>query len=348
LAGGATLAICGVSPLLTATWSAAPAPPSRVAALQRWTVAAGAAGVGAGRQLELGSVVLGVAGSVYLVGLGLLAALLLTTVRRGVVRRFDAAVAAYVLALAAGVAGVTLGVTMAWRGARPELRAAHATLNLLGLVGLVIAGTLPFFAATVGRTRMAAHAPGRRIAWAVAGLASALALAAVGLASGVDAAGAAGLGAYAAGIGAVLGLVPRPSRRALAWAGPRLVALWAGGTWWAAVVAVSAVDVATGDGVAFHGRWLRVLVVAGYAQILWGSLAYLLPMLRGGGHERLGAGFRATRSWTGLVAANAAGFAFAARAPRLATAAVVVWFLDGAVRAARVGIRPDGRGRGDP
>jgi hypothetical protein len=98
-----------------------------------------------------------------------------------------------------------------------------------------------------------------------------------------------------------------------------------------------AVDVTTGDALVFDGRWLRVLVVAGYAQILWGSLAYLLPMLRGGGHERLGAGFATTRSWLGLAAANIAGLAFVASAPTAGGVAIAVWLLDAGVRAVRVG-----------
>jgi hypothetical protein len=69
---------------------------------------------------------------------------------------------------------------------------------------------------------------------------------------------------------------------------------------------------------------------------MWGSLAYLLPMLRGGGHERLGQGFATTRSWVGLGAANVAGLALAVAAPRVAAAAMAVWFVDAAGRAAAI------------
>ena len=90
------------------------------------------------------------------------------------------------------------------------------------------------------------------------------------------------------------------------------------------------------------GLWLFfglfVLVLAGYGQILWGSLAYLLPMLRGGGHERLAEGFARTRSWTGFVAVNVTGFALLASASALLAAAVAVWVLDAAARAAGVGL----------
>ena len=338
LAGGVVLAISGVSVMLTVTWSAAPAPPDPIVHLQRWCVAAGAAGVAAGRQLDLGAWMLAPAGTAYLVGLLLLAGMLVVTARRGVERRFDPAVAAYLAALVAGTAGVVLGVTMALGTPTAGLRAAHVTLNLLGLIGLVVGGTLPFFAATVGRSRMAPHATATRLFGAVGWQTAAVTTAVLGLVTGADRVAAGGLTAYAVGIGAALWLLPRPTRRQLRWAGPRLVALWAGGLWWAVAVAATSVEIAGGDGAVFGGRWLLVLAVGGYAQILWGSVAYLLPMLRGGGHEQLGRSFAAMRSWIGLAAANLAAIALALDVHLLAAAGVGVWVLDTAVRTVRVGL----------
>lgn len=335
LAGGAVLAISAVSLMLTVTWSAAPAPPEPWVRLQRACSAAGAAGVGAGRQLDLHPAAVGAAGAVFVAGLVLLGGLLLVTVTRGVERRFDVAVAAYLTALAAGAAAAGLGVAMAVGTPRPELRAAHVSLNLLGLVGIVIGGTLPFFAATVGRTRMAPRARPRGLALLLGWQAAAVGAAAAGLASGAGPVAGTGLGAYAAGVVAAMAMLPRPTRRQLRWAGPRLIALWAGAGWWAAAVSVSAVEARSGDGV-LTGRWLLVLVVAGYMQIMWGSLAYLLPMLRAGGHQRLGQGFATTRSWTGLAAANLAGVALAVAAGLLAALAMAVWFVDAAWRAGGV------------
>lgn len=337
LAGGVVLAISGVSLMLTVTWSAAPAPPDRLVLLQRACIAVGAGSVAVGRHLELRSAVVAVAGVIYVSGLVLLAVLLLTTVLRGVERRFDPAVIAYAAALAAGTVGVALGVVVAVDAPSPHLRAAHVTVNLLGLVGLVVAGTLPFFAATVGRSRLAPHATARRVTIVVVWQAATLAVAVAGLAGGADVLAAAGLAAYACGVGGVLWLAPRPTRRQLRWAGPRLLALWAGAAWWAIAVAVAVIGVVTGNGVPFSGEWLSVLVVAAYGQILWGSLAYLLPMLRGGGHERLGEGFAATRSWVGFGAANVAGVAFATSSSTVAAVAVAMWVVDAGVRAARVG-----------
>jgi nitrite reductase (NO-forming) len=338
LAGGVVLAISGVSVMLTVTWSAAPAPPDWVVLVQAACVAVGAAGIAAGRQFDLGAWAMASAGSAYLAGLVVLAGVLVATARRGVERRFDAAVAAYLAALAAGIAGVALGITMAVDVPTVGLRAGHVTLNVLGLVGLVVGGTLPFFAATVGRSRMARHASGARLMGVVTWQVVALATATFGLVNDARGVAAAGLGAYAAGIGAALWLLPRPNRRQLAWAGPRLLALWAGSLWWAVAVAATAVEAARGDTVVFGGDWLLVLVVGGYAQILWGSLAYLLPMLRGGGHEQLGLGFAATRSWTALAAANLAALALALGLLALAAAGVVVWVVDSGARAVWVGL----------
>jgi nitrite reductase (NO-forming) len=336
LAGGVVLAISGVSLMLTVTWSAAPAPRDRVAWLQRLAVAVGAAGFAAARHLELEPAIVTVAGAVYLVGVAVLAVLLVLTVRRGVERRFDPAVVAYVAALIAGVGGVFIGIAMAIDAPSAELRNAHATINLLGLIGLVIAGTLPFFAATVGRSRTARHLTSRRVTMVIGWQVTALTVAVAGMIADIGLA-AAGLAAYAWGIGAVLWLAPRPTRRQLQWAGPRLLGLWAGAAWWMVAVVAAAIDVSADEASVFTGSQLSVLVVAGYGQILWGSLAYLLPMLRGGGHERLAEGFATTRSWLALLAANVAGVAYLASASVVAMVAVAVWLIDSATRGALVG-----------
>jgi nitrite reductase (NO-forming) len=337
LAGAVMLAISGVSLMLTVTWSTAPAPPDRWAAVQRTLVAAGATGVAVGRHADLGDAVIGVAALAFLGGLVLLAGLLLVTARRGVERRFDPAVAAYLSALVFGMAGVALGAWMAVASPSATMRAAHVTINVLGLVGLVVGGTLPFFASTVGRSRMAPHACRRRLFVSLCWQAATLLIAVLALSTDATALAAIGLGGYALGIVAVLESLPRPTRRQLRWAGPRVLALWAGGLWWGTAVAATAVDAAA-DRVVFGDRWLVVLVVAGYAQILWGSLAYLLPMLRGGGHERLAEGFATTRSWLGFAAANVAGLCAATEQPTAVTAVVIAaWVLDSTWRAARVG-----------
>src|SRR5690606_27571387 len=126
-------------------------------------------------------------------------------------------------------------------------------------------GTMPYFAATVGRSRMAPHAGAPRLVLGLGWQVATLVLAVVGLAADGAGLAAAGLAGYAAGVLAVLETLPRPTRRQLQWAGPRLVALWAGSAWWALAVAASAADAAAGR-LVLTDRWLLVLVVAGYAQ----------------------------------------------------------------------------------
>jgi nitrite reductase (NO-forming) len=339
LAGGVMLAISGVSLMLTVTWSAAPAPPGRWVATQRACIAAGTAGFAIAREAALADVAIAAAGSLYLVGLVLLAALLTSTLNARVERRFDVAAAAYLAALAAGAGGVALGIAMVLGTHTAGIRDAHVAVNVLGLVGLVVGGTMPFFAATVGRSRMAPRAGATRLACTLAWQVCALATATVALGTRQPTVAAVALTAYAAGIIAVLAALPVPTRRQLRWAGPRLIALWLGGLWWSGAVFATALDTAAGHPV-LSGRWIAVLVIAGYGQILWGSLAYLLPMLRGGGPEGLGQGFAATRSWLGLIAANLTGLGLALAVPRAAAMAAAVWVLDGAWRAARVGTKP--------
>jgi len=224
------------------------------------------------------------------------------------------------------------------------LRAAHVTVNLLGLVGFTIGGTLPFFASTVARSKMATRTTPRRLAVTLAWQMCAVTLAATSSATQHPAVAAVGWFAYAAGVVAALVWMPSLTRRQLTWAGPRLLAMWVGAIWWIIAVVATAVDL-LGDRIVLGGPWLAVLVVSGYAQIVWGSLAYLLPMLRGGGPQRLSEGFATTRSWLGFAAINTAGVAFAAGWAPVAGVAVAVWVLDGAIRAIRVGTtrhdRPD-------
>lgn len=336
LAGGVVLAISGVSLMLTVTWSAAPAPPDGWTAAQRWCVAVGAGGIGVARRAELPVGFVGAAAAVYLAGLCLLAWLLVTTIRQGSKRRYDVAVAAYLAALCAGATGGSLGATMALTTPSVPIRAAHVTVNLLGLVGFTIGGTLPFFASTVARSRMATRTTPLRLSLTLGWQVCAVAVAATAIGTEHPTVAAAGWFAYAAGVVAALVWMPTLTRRQLTWAGPRLLAMWVGACWWIVAVVATGVDI-LGDRMVLGGRWLFVLVIAGFAQVVWGSLAYLFPMLRGGGPERLSEGFASTRSWLGFAAVNVAGVAFAASWAPVAAVAVAVWVLDGAVRVARVG-----------
>ena len=128
-------------------------------------------------------------------------------------------------------------------------------------------------------------------------------------------------------------MLPIFARSRLRWAGPRVVQLAVGLGWWAAMTMALAVTTvrATDDRMILHA-----LVIGGFAQILVASLAYLGPVLRGGGHRRLTAGFAITRSWVSLAAGNTAAVAeLVGHGPALA-AALAIWLMDTAIRAGRL------------
>lgn len=336
LVGALLTAISGAAPLLAVTWSSAPAPGERVVAAQRASIVAGAVTVVAGR--ELGTTAVTAAGAILVaVGLVLLGGILVSVRRGSQVDRFHPAIEAYLVAVGFGLLGVAIGAVIAtdpggaWWG---RLRGAHLLLNVLGLVGITVAGTLPYFVATQARMRMAPSARARRLRADIAVLAIATSLAAAGELLERPGFAAAGLLAYAVGLVAVATTLPRPAQRQLRWAGPRLVQLAAGGAWWIAMVVALAVD-RVGDG-APEGAVLRALAVGGFAQILVASLAYLGPVLRAGGHERLTAGFATTASWPGLVLANVAAGALLVDLGSVALVAGSAWALDTGWRVVRL------------
>jgi nitrite reductase (NO-forming) len=336
LVGALLLAISGATQLFAVTWAAGAPPSDRTAAVQRWCLVGGVILLALGREDRVPTVLTGAGGAAVILSLLVLASALMRIYRSRVQRRFDAAIQNYLAAILAGVAGCAIGVVMAT--ATPgdtygRLRSAHLVLNLLGLVGIVIVGTLPSFASTQLRTKMSPHATVHSQRVVLFGLVCAIAAAATGFLTGTLPLAAAGLALYAAGLVRVVTLLPRFGRKQLRWSGPRVLHLAAGIAWWFGVVAAAAYGAARGDGNPFTTARLLVLVVGGYAQILAGSLAYLLPVLRGGGHERLAAGFGTTRSWLGLVAANVAALAIAFGSGPVAVVAGAAWVVDIAVRA---------------
>lgn len=348
LVGGLLGAISGATQLLGVTWSASPAPPAALVITQRTALGIGALGIALGR--ELGSTLLvGIGGTFVVTALALLAAALVGIRRRAKVTRFRPALDAYVVAVALGVLGSTAGALMAVgrAGDHPDrVLAAHATTNLLGLVGIVIAATIPWFVPTQARTKMAPRATAAAVRCLVGVLALATVSAVTGSLLGEPTVAGIGLATYGLGVVATFAFVPRLGRRQLDWAGPRLVQLFAGLAWWALCVGLLA-------DAAFRSQPLptdvvEALVVGAYAQILAGSLAYLAPVLRGGGHIRLGAGFGATRSWVGLVVGNVAAVAALSGRTDLLAAAILVWVLDLAARATRLRFGPPSSTRVEP
>jgi hypothetical protein len=144
---------------------------------------------------------------------------------------------------------------------------------------------------------------------------------------------AGGLIGYVTGLLAIAAMLPIYTRSRLRWAGPRVRQLAAGLVWWAAMtVALAVATLRETD----DRMILQALLIGGFAQILVASLAYLGPVLRGGGHRRLTAGFAITRSWLSLAAGNAAAIAALVGHGPTVAAALVIWLADIAFRAIRL------------
>ena len=333
--GGLSSAISAVTQMLAVTWSAAPAPRRMVAGAQRWTIALGAGALVIGRETE--HTWLFVAGGVTVVtSLLALGGILIWVRGRAVTDRFAPAVEAYVAAVVAGATGMTIGIVLGSGGGGTHylgLRGAHLTLNVFGFVGLVIAGTLPYFSATQARSKMSPSATPAALRVTFAVLTAATGVAAVGHLAERSGVVAVGLITYTVGLLAIATMLPIYSRSRLRWAGARLVQLAAGVAWWAAMTIALALATIreTNDRPILHA-----LVIGGFGQILVASLAYLGPVLRGGGHRRLTAGFAITRSWVSLAAGNFAAIAaLVGHGPTLAVV-VAIWLADITTRAGRL------------
>ena len=333
--GGLLSAISATTQMLAVTWSAAPAPRPAVAGAQRWALAAGAVTLVVGRENDRTWMVVA-GGLTVIIALLTLASILIRVRPQAVTDRFAPAIEAYVAAVVAGAVGTSIGVLLATGRAgnrAVELRTAHLVLNVFGLVGLVIAGTLPYFAATQVRRKMSPRATPAAMRFTLLGLAAATAGAATGAILDRPGVVAAGLVTYAFGLLAIAALLPVEAPRRHGWGGPRVAQLLTGIAWWVAMtVAFAVVGIRGTDDRAI----LQTLVIGGFAQILVASLAYLGPVLRGGGHQRLTAGFALTRSWVSLAAGNAAAIAaLVGHRPTLAVI-VVIWLTDIVVRAGRL------------
>lgn len=208
LAGGAASAIAGVMPFFSAAFAAAPPSDIRL----RWSalgaVALGAVGVAVGVSAPVPGLAVG-GGALFIVGIILTGMVTVRPLRGALGASRGIVTEGYVVALGEVVVGVTLG-TLFLAGWPPlaeswvRLKPAHAWLNLVGFVSLVIATTLLHFFPTVIGARIASH-PSARVT--VVGLAAGAPLVALGYAASSDLiarvgalgtlAGAAGVAVYA-------------------------------------------------------------------------------------------------------------------------------------------------------
>jgi nitrite reductase (NO-forming) len=324
LAGTVLLAISGFTLMFTVTWAAAPAPSRLSTALQRRALVVGVASVLAGVGGRLTPLVWG-GGTLVLLALALLARSLVGTVRRSLLRRFDMSARFYLLALGCGTLGVTAGILLG-TGSLPEmaaeLRLVHSHLNLVGLLGFTIAGTLPTLLTTFAHHR-AVSGTELRVAWWASLVAAAT------ITSGVIAStrlvGVGTLLAGAALVAITAGVVLRLGERG--WrAGLPYLQVLAGVGWLVAWALVDGLILLSGSIPGGFAPWAAAAVVAGIGQVLAGSLSYLLAVVAG---PPIGANLQRLTSFPAipLTLANLTGIALLVR-PSLAPVFAGLWALD--------------------
>lgn len=329
LAGGVLTIISGATQMLAVTWSTSPAPNDQAAFIQRVMVAGGAVASAAGREYQQ-SWLLVLGALVVALALLLLAALLVIIRQNATTPRYRPAIDAYLAAIAFGVVGISIGAALgSGTVSSLNLHGAHLSINLFGLVGLVLLGTLPFFTATQARMKMAPIATAGKIYATVIVASGATVLISVFTALNRPGVAAVAMVIYASAIVANVALLPRIKQRQLSWAGARLVQYFLGVTWWVVAVLVLAYQSSTEADIT---PALRTLAIGGFAQIAMASLSYFGPVVRGGGHVALSAGFALARSWLSVAAANVAALGALFEVNEAIAAGLSIWAADVVVR----------------
>lgn len=206
LAGGATTAIAAVMPFFSAALVAAPPAPPTVRAGAVALVAAGALLV-ATRAADPASPVAAAGGLVFVAGLLCVGWATFAPLRRALGTARPLVAGAYAVAVADVVAGALLATAMVagWAPVVERwglLKPAHAWLNLLGFVSLVIAGTLLHLLPTVLGTRIVPRTSARV---AVVGIGAGAPLVALGFAIAAASEPAGSLMARAGAVAAAVG-----------------------------------------------------------------------------------------------------------------------------------------------
>ncbi|GAA3931244.1 multicopper oxidase domain-containing protein [Microbacterium soli] len=203
--------------------------------------------------------------------------------------RFGRTIRYYVASAALLTIGAALGAWLARGDGEPGLVLAHAFLNVLGWIGLTVAGTVVTLWPTILRTRADEHAATGALR-ALPLLAAGVVVAATGAALALLPVVAVGLLGYLAGL-VIIGVSLLRAARQKA---PRSFAALSVGmalVWWAGAVAVVVVGAIvaflTGSGFAALAGLVDQTVpylAAGFAaQVLVGALSYLIPVVLGGG-----------------------------------------------------------------
>ncbi|MGH3332606.1 MAG: multicopper oxidase domain-containing protein, partial [Nocardioidaceae bacterium] len=213
---------------------------------------------------------------------------LVRQMRRALPSRFGVTVRYYVASAAFLAAGATMGTLLARGLSDPlheQVKLAHATVNLLGWMGLTVLGTLVTLWPTMLRTRMAEgseRAARRALPVLVTSVAAIAGSALAGSRPGVSI----GIAGYLAGLGLVAVPLVAAARRKPPASYPTWSVL-AGTGWLAGSLLALAVGVATAPSWAVAGDrfgWVAPFLAAGFgAQLLLGASSYLVPMALGGG-----------------------------------------------------------------
>ncbi|MCI0583424.1 MAG: hypothetical protein L0227_11165, partial [Chloroflexi bacterium] len=321
LAGAAATAIAAILPFFTAALAVAPParPAIRVAGIALVAVGALAAmtawGHAAGTALPAA-----IAGGSFLGGIVLVAIAALTPLRGALGPRRPLVERAYAIALLNVAVGATIATFLvggndAVAGAWGWLKPAHAWLNLLGFVGLVVVASLLHLAPTVAGTRMRPRRSGQL---AVIGLALGAPLVATGYAFRLDLVAQAGAAAVLAGghglmlhaIGVARDGAPGRWTTDPGWHRLTSGSLVAGQLWLATGLIMAAARVLGGG--ASPSGWsltplLGPLVIGGIVQILIGAMTHLRPAIGPGDPVRHAAqrGLLGRAAWARLAVLNA-------------------------------------------
>ena len=293
LAGAAATAIAAILPFFAAALAVAPPAPPAIRIGGIGLVAGGAVaamtvvGHAAGEALPAA-----IAGGSFIAGIGLVAVAAFAPLRRGLGPRRRLVERAYAVALVNVGVGVTIAtflvggndaVGAAWAFLKP----AHAWLNLVGFVGLVVAASLLHLAPSVAGTRMR---PRRSAGVAVGGLAVGAPLVAAGYAIQVDLVARVGAAAIiAGGLGVALHALAvardgAPGRWTTdpGWHRFTSGSLLAGQLWLGIGLLAAAAPVLIGgaDPMAWSlPSLVGPLVIGGVVQILAGAMSHLLPAI---------------------------------------------------------------------
>ncbi len=202
LAGGATTAIAGVMPFFAAAFAAAPPSDARLRSAAVGAVAVGAIGVSTGVVGSASSVAVA-GGSLFIAGVLLTGTATIRPLMRALGPSRGLITQGYVVALGEVTVGAVLA-TLVVAGWEPlveawgSIKPAHAWLNLVGFVSLVIATTLLHFFPTVVGARITVRTSARLT---VLGLALGAAVVAAGFTVSSDP--VVRLGAVVTAVGAV-------------------------------------------------------------------------------------------------------------------------------------------------